>query len=119
MPRVWPSARPDEISDFLLQKSWTYIRSEPLQWVRLLEKKWLMVWNAREVEDSDDFYIYSKWSLVLTILGWITHFGVLAPLAALGIVGDNSALHAVAVEADARLKRALHSLEKPAAVTSG
>jgi len=47
-----------------------------------------MVWNAREVEDSDDFYIYSKWSLVLTILGWITHFGVLAPLAALGIWGS-------------------------------
>ncbi|HLN85376.1 MAG TPA: tetratricopeptide repeat protein [Candidatus Limnocylindrales bacterium] len=76
---------PGEVSDFWLQKSWTYIRAEPFQWARLLGKKWLMVWNAREVEDSDDFYIYSKWSLVLTILGWITHFGVLAPLAALGI----------------------------------
>jgi len=43
----------------------------------------------------------------------------IAPLAALGIVGDNSALHSVAVEADARLRRALHSLEKPATVTSG
>jgi len=76
---------PGEVSDFWLQKSWTYIRTEPLQWLRLLEKKWLMVWNAREVEDSDDFYIYSKWSSVLTILGWITHFGVLAPLAAVGV----------------------------------
>ena len=76
---------PGEVSDFWLQKSWTYIRTEPFQWARLLGKKWLMVWNAREVEDSDDFYIYSKWSLVLTILGWITHFGVLAPLAALGV----------------------------------
>ena len=74
-----------EVSDFWLQKSWTYIRTEPLNWVRLLSKKWLMVWNAREVEDSDDFYIYSQWSWLLTILGWITHFGVLAPLAALGI----------------------------------
>src|SRR5579859_1853055 len=34
----------------------------------------------------------------------------MAPLAALGIVGDNPALHAVAVDADARLKRALRSL---------
>ena len=49
-----------EVSDFWLQKSWTYIRTEPLNWVRLLGKKWLMVWNAREVEDSDDFYIYSQ-----------------------------------------------------------
>jgi tetratricopeptide (TPR) repeat protein len=37
------------------------------------------------VEDSDDFYIYSRWSWLLTALSWISHFGVLAPLAALGI----------------------------------
>jgi len=77
--------RAGEVSDFWLQKSWRYIRTEPLNWVRLLGKKWLMVWNAREVEDSDDFYIYSQWSWLLTILGWITHFGVLAPLAAVGV----------------------------------
>jgi uncharacterized protein (DUF302 family) len=34
----------------------------------------------------------------------------MAPLAALGIVGDNPELHAVAVEADERLRRALGSL---------
>ena len=76
---------PGEVSDFWLKKSWTYIRSEPLQWGRLLAKKWLMVWNAREVEDSDDFYIYSQWSALLATLGWISHFGVLAPFAAVGL----------------------------------
>jgi tetratricopeptide (TPR) repeat protein len=76
---------PGEVSDLWLKKSWTYIRSEPFQWGRLLAKKWLMVWNAREVEDSDDFYIYSQWSALLAGLGWITHFGVLAPLAAVGL----------------------------------
>jgi uncharacterized protein (DUF302 family) len=35
----------------------------------------------------------------------------LAPLAAMGIVGDRPAVHAVAVEADARLRRALHAVE--------
>lgn len=35
----------------------------------------------------------------------------MAPLAALGIVGDNAALKDVAVEADARLRKALASLE--------
>lgn len=35
----------------------------------------------------------------------------MAPLAALGIVGDNAALRDVAVEADARLRKALASLE--------
>ena len=72
------------VSDYWLKKSWDYIRAEPTQWFRLLAKKWLMVWNAREVEDSDDFYIYRQWSWLLTFLSWITHFGVLAPLAAAG-----------------------------------
>jgi tetratricopeptide (TPR) repeat protein len=44
-----------------------------------------MVWNAREVEDSDDFYIYRQWSWLLNFLGWFAHFGVLAPLAAAGL----------------------------------
>ena len=76
---------PGEVSDFWLQKASAYIRSEPLSWVWLLGKKWLMVWNAREVEDSDDFYIYSQWSWLLQALGWLAHFGVLAPLAAVGV----------------------------------
>jgi uncharacterized protein (DUF302 family) len=42
----------------------------------------------------------------------------MAPLAALGIVGENRELHAVAVEADERLRRALHSLESQAGVTT-
>src|SRR5258707_7662043 len=72
------------VSDYWLGKSWDYIRAEPTRWFRLLAKKWLMVWNAREVEDSDDFYIYGQWSWLLTFLSWINHFGVLAPLAATG-----------------------------------
>ena len=72
------------VSDYWLGKSWDYIRAEPTRWFRLLAKKWLMVWNAREVEDSDDFYIYRQWSWLLTFLSWINHFGVLAPLAATG-----------------------------------
>jgi uncharacterized protein (DUF302 family) len=36
----------------------------------------------------------------------------MAPLAALGIVGDNRELHAVATEADARLRRALGNISR-------
>ena len=39
-----------------------------------------------------------------------TVVAAMAPLAVLGVVGDNPALHAVAVEADARLRRALQSI---------
>lgn len=44
----------------------------------------------------------------------------MAPLAALGLVGDNAELQAVAVEADRRLRRALTTLElRPEPATPG
>ena len=76
---------PGEVSDYWFKKSTDYIRAQPGDWLALLGKKWLMVWNAREVEDSDDFYIYRQWSWLLNTLGWFVNFGVLAPLAAAGI----------------------------------
>jgi tetratricopeptide (TPR) repeat protein len=74
-----------EVSDYWWEKSWNYIRSQPGQWLELLGKKWLLVWNAREIEDSDDFYVYQQWSWLLSFLAWFNHFGILAPLAIVGI----------------------------------
>jgi tetratricopeptide (TPR) repeat protein len=79
------SLTPGEVSNYWLQQSWNYIRSQPDQWLELLGRKWLLVWNAREIEDSDDFYIYQRWSWLLRSLAWVSHFGILAPLAAVGI----------------------------------
>jgi tetratricopeptide (TPR) repeat protein len=77
---------PGEVSDYWFGRSIQYIRSKPGHWFQLLAKKWLMVWNAREVEDSDDFYIYQEWSWLLWSLSWISNFGVLVPLAVLGVL---------------------------------
>ena len=74
-----------EVSDYWLQQSWDYIRSQTDHWLGLLGKKWLLVWNAREIEDSDDFYIYQRWSWLLSFLAWINHFGILVSLAVMGI----------------------------------
>lgn len=74
-----------EVSDYWLGQAWGYVRSQPGQWLALLSKKWLLVWNSREIEDSDDFYIYQEWSWLLRSLGWINHFGILAPLAVMGV----------------------------------
>jgi Flp pilus assembly protein TadD/4-amino-4-deoxy-L-arabinose transferase-like glycosyltransferase len=79
------SLTPGEVSDYWLQKSGDYIRSQTGQWLGLLGKKWLLVWNAREIEDSDDFYIYRQWSWLLSFLAWFNHFGILAPLAVMGL----------------------------------
>jgi tetratricopeptide (TPR) repeat protein len=75
-----------EVSSFWLSKSFDYIKAQPLDWLALLAKKWILVWNAREIEDSDDFYIYRQWSSLLGVLGRLNHFGILAPLAAVGLL---------------------------------
>jgi Tfp pilus assembly protein PilF len=77
---------PGEVSDYWLGRALDYIKNQPGAWLRLLGLKWLMVWNAREIEDSDDFYIYQNWSGLLAFLGSINHFGVLVPLALLGVI---------------------------------
>ena len=75
---------PGEVSGYWLGRSFDYIRSQPIAWLRLMGKKWMMVWNVRELEDTDDFYLYLEWSSFLGALAWISHFGVLAALAAGG-----------------------------------
>lgn len=74
-----------QVSDYWLGRSIEYIRERPLDWLRLLWRKWLIVWNTREIEDSDDFYLYQQWSWLLAGFAWINNFGILAPLAALGL----------------------------------
>lgn len=75
---------PREVSNYWIGRSWDYIRSQPGDWLRLLWKKWLLVWNVREIDDSEDFYLYQEWSKLLAWLAVVTHFGVLFPLAAAG-----------------------------------
>ena len=77
---------PGEVSDYWFEQSRSYIQSNPAQWLRLLGKKSLLFWNVREIEDSDDFYLYQKWSWLLRVLAAFSHFGVLAPVAAAGML---------------------------------
>jgi Flp pilus assembly protein TadD len=75
---------PGEVSRYWFGRAWDYITAHPLQWLTLMGKKWLMVWNVRELEDADDFYLYQYGSPLLKGLGVAGHFGILAPLAAMG-----------------------------------
>ncbi len=75
-----------EVSDHYLNKALTWIRENPGAWLRLSLRKWLMVWNSYEASDTEDFYVYAEYSTLLRTLDHLLHFGVLAPLAAAGIV---------------------------------
>jgi tetratricopeptide (TPR) repeat protein len=77
---------PGEVSDYWWDRSFDFIRKNPGRWLMLLGKKWLLVWNVYEVPDTESYYLYCAWSPVLGVLGTMFHFGVLCPLAAMGIV---------------------------------
>jgi tetratricopeptide (TPR) repeat protein len=74
-----------EVSGYWTTKALAEIREDPTRWLRLLGRKWLLVWNVSEVCDSEDQYTYGDWSPLLRGLNQILHFGTLCPLAALGI----------------------------------
>jgi tetratricopeptide (TPR) repeat protein len=74
-----------EVSAYWQGRALEFIKSHPTDWLRLMGKKWLIVWNAWEAEDTDDFYLYQQWSWLLKSFSWL-NFGVIAPLAAFGVV---------------------------------
>jgi len=75
----------DEVSDYWLDRSLSYVRSEPGEWIGLMARKALLVWHAGEVMDVDSLAAYTDESILLRLLGSVSHFGVLAPLAFLGV----------------------------------
>lgn len=77
---------PGEVSSFWMNKSLDYIRSQPGHWLRLMGKKWLLVWNAAELGDTEEQAAYAAYSPILRLPAWFLHFGVLCPLAVAGAV---------------------------------
>jgi tetratricopeptide (TPR) repeat protein len=77
---------PSEVSHYWMRRAWDFIRSQPADWLELTARKVLLTWNAYEVPDVEDYYIYREYSPLLHMLGTVFHFGILCPLACAGIV---------------------------------
>ena len=82
---VGRSLTPAEVSNYWAQKAITDITSHPIEWLRLITKKWLLLWNDTEISDTESIYAYMDWSAVLHIIGSVFSFGILCPFAILGI----------------------------------
>jgi len=76
---------PTEVSQYWTGKTLAYIKSDTMHWFRLLLKKWILVWNFVEVGDTVDIYGHANQSLLLKLLTHILHFGILFPLAIIGV----------------------------------
>jgi tetratricopeptide (TPR) repeat protein len=75
---------PREVSAFFTHAALDWIRSEPRAWLALMWRKLALAFNAIEVVDTEDQYTHAETSRPLRLLGFVFHFGVLAPL---GLVG--------------------------------
>lgn len=77
---------PAEISHYWTARAGSWIRAHPGRWLKLLGRKWSLVWNAREIPDSDEPLVYRDASLILTVCTALFSFGTIAPLALAGAV---------------------------------
>ena len=75
---------PAEVSSYWTGRALDYIAEQPGSWLRLMAVKLALTWNAGEVEDSEDQRSHARWSAPLRLAS-VFHFGILAPLALLGV----------------------------------
>lgn len=76
---------PGEVSSFWTDRALAYITSDPTSWGRLLVRKAALLVNTSEMLDTESQESHAEVSWVLRVLGPIGHFGVLVPLAAIGL----------------------------------
>ena len=77
---------PGEVSRYWAGRALTDIATAPGQWLGLVGRKLALTFNVVEALDTESQYAHQDHSLPLAATGWIMHFGLLVPLAALGIV---------------------------------
>ena len=77
---------PAEVSSYWTGRAWAFISSEPGRWATLLARKTALLWNTTEMLDTESLESHAEWSTPLRVLGWAGHFGLLVPLAVMGVV---------------------------------
>jgi tetratricopeptide (TPR) repeat protein len=77
---------PGDVSSYWTGRALDFITAHPGSWLRLMARKLLLLLNAREMLDTESQESYAEWSWPLRIGGWFGNFGVLVPLALLGML---------------------------------
>lgn len=75
---------PAGVSRYWFGRTLDDVAAAPGRWLGLLVRKTALTFNAVEVVDTESQYAHAEHSLPLAATGWLTHFGVLAPLAVIG-----------------------------------
>jgi tetratricopeptide (TPR) repeat protein len=77
---------PSEVSSYWTERALGFIAAHPGQWLALVGRKFVLLVNGTEMLDTESQESYAEWSWPLKLLGWFGHFGVLVPLAAIGML---------------------------------
>jgi len=77
---------PADVSAYWTRQALAFIRAEPLAWAKLLGRKFALLWNRSEMLDTESLQSHAEWSTPVRLGSYVGHFGVLVPLALLGIV---------------------------------
>ena len=83
---VGRSLSPSEVSSYWTERALNFISSQPGQWIKLTGRKIRLLFNRSEMIDTEAQESYAEFSTVLWLLGWLTHFGILVPLSAYGML---------------------------------
>lgn len=73
-----------EVSRYWSQRALSFMAQQPGRSLGLLVKKWFLVWNARELPDSDEPLVYADESWLLSGASLLFSFATLCPLALAG-----------------------------------
>ena len=77
---------PAEVSSYWTDRALTFITGDPARWLRLMGRKVALLWNRSEMLDTESQETYEEESPVLAVLASVGHFGVVVPLALLGLL---------------------------------
>jgi len=77
---------PAEVSTYWTKRALSFVRADPLAWLKLLGRKFALLWNRSEMLDTESQETHAEWSTPLRLGGRLGHFGVLVPLALLGLI---------------------------------
>jgi tetratricopeptide (TPR) repeat protein len=79
------SLSPAEVSSYWTGQALEFITGQPGAWLRLVGRKFLLVWNVNEAVDTESQETYAEFSLVVRLGAAWGHFGLLVPLAFFGV----------------------------------
>ncbi len=76
---------PREVSDYWTGRALAFVAEQPAAWLRLMARKAFLTFHALELADSESIDVFAGQAVVLRALRAVLGFGVLFPLAVLGI----------------------------------